>query len=426
MHRPASAAIIATLSLMIPLLGCGRPKTPRQEEGAASPTPSRAEAAVTGTEWPAFRGPNADGIAPDTGINKDWSRKPPRTLWKVSLGDGGYAGPSVADGKLFVIDHKEDQDVVRALNLRSGKEAWMFAYSDTAKANYGFARATPVFSEGKLYTLSRLGLLHCLDAGTGKKVWSRDIRGEFNGKRPSWDYAMSPLVDGEKLIVCPGGQTGVAALDKNSGRTLWTGGKSGPPGYATPVAARLGGHEQYVVFAGTSLFAVDVSSGKTLWHIPWQTKLDVNAAMPLVIEDFVYVTSGYGTGSGMFKISGGGAKLVWKSPAIQAHFNTPVYYDGLIYGIGDPGNLVCLNPQDGATMWKQKGFEKGGVVGVDGVIIAVGGKDGDVVMVRADHTSYQELGRTKPLGGQSWTAPIIANGKLIIRNTQAIACLELM
>ena len=376
-------------------------------------------------DWPAFLGPNANGIAPGTGINKNWGQNPPRTLWKVSLSDRGYAGPSVADGKVFIIDHRGSEDVVRAIDLETGRDVWSFAYPDTDRFNYGYARSTPVFANGRLYTLSRLGLLHCLDAATGAVHWSRNIFSEFQGKRPQWDYSGSPLIDSGRLIVTPGGNTGVAALDPQTGSTIWTGGVGGLAGYATPVSAVINGRHQYVIFAGEALYGVDAETGRTIWQTPWKTSYDVNAATPIVVDDFVYITSGYGVGSGLFRINGANVSAVWKSKEIQAQFNSPVYYNNFIYGIGDPGNLVCLNPQNGTAMWKQPGFEKGGIVITDGVIIAVNGRDGDVVMAEAEHGGYRELGRIKPLGGQSWTAPIVAHGRLIVRNTQEMVCLDL-
>ena len=127
----------------------------------------------------------------------------------------------------------------------------------------------------------------------------------------------------------------------------------------------------------------------------------------------------------MVEITAQGAVERWNNKEIQAHFSSPIYHNGYIYGTGDPGNLVCLKPDDGSAVWKQPGFEKGGIVLVDGVIIGMDGRGGDVIMVEASPDGYKELGRISPLGGKSWTAPIVADGKLIVRNQNAIACLDL-
>lgn len=378
-------------------------------------------------DWPQFGGPNGDFIALDTGINKDWSQRPPEVLWRVSLSDDGYAGPSVAHGKVFIIDHQGDRDIVRALDLQTGADIWSFDYPDHSKPNYGFARSTPVFSEGKLYTLSRLGLLQCLDATTGDKSWSRHLVREFGGQTPKWQYAISPLVDGDRVIVVPGGPNAcVAALDKNTGETIWGGGGSDIPGYSTPVPATINGQEQYVVFTGYSLIGVDAATGQRLWRVPWETRYDVNAALPVIMGNRIFITSGYNRGCAVVEVSGSDASIRWENQEIKAHFSSALFYNGDIYGTSDPGHLVCLDPATGDPLWRQPGFEKGGIVLVDGVIIGMDGRGGDVIMAEASPNGYRELGRIKPLGGQSWTAPIVADGKLIVRNKKAIVCLDLM
>jgi len=388
------------------------------------------QALTHAADWPQFLGPDANGIAPDTGINKDWNAKPPQVLWRTGLSDGGFAGPSVAAGKVFIIDRKGDIDVVRAIDTATGKDVWNFEYPDPGKENYGYARATPVVDNGKVYTLSRMGLLHCLDAESGAKLWSRDIRADFGGQPPSWHYAMSPKIDGDKLIVCPGGRTGVATLNKETGETIWTGGLQGPPGYATPVIATLQGRKQYVIFAGTVLFGVDAEEGgDALWQIPWVNKSKVNAAVPIVAEDFIFITCDYGLGCALIYVGAEGARVFWENKEMQSHFSSPIYYKGYFFGIGNAGkggDLMCLSPQNGAPAWRQPGFDKGGLVVVDDVLIAITGDKGDVVMVNATAEGYQEFGRIKPLGGQSWTAPIVSDGKLIIRNKTELACLDLM
>jgi len=380
--------------------------------------------AVHAADWPNFRGPNADGIAPDTGLNKNWSAQPPRELWRVTMGDDGYAGPSVANGKVFIVDHKGEKDVVRAIDCATGKDVWTFPYSDGSSANFGFARATPVVEAGKVFTASRHGVVNCLDEKTGQPIWTKNVVKEFNGEIPAWQMAWSPLVDGDKLIVCPGGSgTAVVALNKNTGAVLWKGGGDDKPGYATPVVATIGGKKQYVVFTGYHLIGVDAANGALLWEVKWKTQYDVNAATPVVIGNKIFIASNYGHGCAMVAVTGNSASITWQNKELQCHFNSPILFGGQLYGISD--HLACLDPQTGKALWKQSGFEKGGLVIADGVIIAVNGSNGTVTMAEAKPGAYRELGKFKPLGGQSWTAPIIANGKLILRNKTALACFDL-
>lgn len=379
------------------------------------------------SDWPRFLGPGGTGISPDTGINKAWNEKAPKELWRLPLTDDGHAGPAVADGKLYIVDHKGANDIVRALDLNTGKEVWTFEYPEDGKSNHGFARATPAIDNGKVYTLSRSGLVHCLAAADGKKVWSRNIVTDFKGKVPKWMIVMSPVVDGDKLIVAPGGPNAlVVALNKNTGETIWAGGGSDKLSYATPVIATIGGKKQYVIFSGASVLGVDPENGKVLWRFPWVTKYDVNAAVPVAFKNSVFIASGYKRGCALVRVGPGKAEKVWENKEMQAHFSSPITHKGLIYGTGEPGFLMCMDPKTGKTLWKKAGFEKGGILAIDGTIIALNGKNGDVIMAALTPEGYKELGRIKaPLGGRSWTAPIVADGKLIIRNKKAIACFDL-
>lgn len=378
------------------------------------------------SDWPQFRGPNSNGISAEKGINKSWNQKPPKMLWKIPMSDGGYAGPSVANGKVFIMDHKDGQDIVRALDVNTGKDAWQYPYPDTEPANHGYSQATPTVSGGRVYSLGRMGLLNCLDAKTGKKLWSRDIFAEFKGKMPRWNYAMSPFIDGNKLIMVPGGpDAAVVALDKTTGKTIWQGGKSRQAEYATPIVATINGKRQYVVITTKDVIGLDVNTGAELWSASWPLQRGVHVPQPTVIGNSVFVTAGYGLGCALIDVTSAGANMKWDNKEMQTHMASPIPVGNYVYGNTDPGDFICIDPSTGVTKWRQSGFEKGGVTMVDGVILALDGKAGDLVMINPAPDAYHELGRFKPLGGQSWTAPVIANGRLIVRNTNQLACFDL-
>ena len=379
------------------------------------------------SDWPRFLGPGGAGTSADTGINEAWNEKAPKELWRLPLTDDGHAGPSVAAGKLYIVDHKGANDVVRALDLNTGEQVWSFEYPEGGGSNHGFARATPTIDNGKVYTLSRSGLLHCLAADDGKKIWGRNIIADFKGRVPQWLVAMSPVIDGDKLIVAPGGPNAlIVALNKNTGETIWAGGGSDKVSYATPLVATIGGKKQYVIFASPSVLGIDSENGKVLWRLPWQTRRGINVAVPLAFKNSVFIASGYRKGCALVRVGPGRAEKVWENNEMQAHFNSPITHEGHVYGTGDPGFLMCMDPNTGKTLWKQPGFEKGGILVIDGTIIALDGKNGDVIMAALTPQAYKELGRIKaPLGGRSWTPPIVADGKLVIRNMKAIACFDL-
>lgn len=384
------------------------------------------QSARSGSDWPQFRGPSLTGMSPEKGIRKDWTAHRPALRWSLDLHDNGYAGPSVSKGIVYIVDHEGAEDVVRAIDLASGKERWRFAYAESNRNIYGFARATPTISQNRVFTLSREGRLLCLDAQTGKLLWQRHLVEDFAGKGPMWGYSAPPLVDQGKLIVLPGGsRAAVAALDPATGATIWSGGEGDTPGYGMPTPAVINGKRQYVTGVAKGFVGVDAANGTVLWRIPWETVDGTNVACPIISDNRVFICSSYQMGSALYEIGEDGPKELWRNQAIRAHMNTPILQDGHLYGIGDPGYLVCLRLKDGAVRWQEKGFEKGGVLGVDGTLIAVDGAGGDVVMARLTAERYEELGRFKPLGGQSWSPPIAANGALLIRNRQRLACLEL-
>lgn len=392
-------------------------------------------AGTTAGEWPTFRGAARNGISAETGINKNWKAKAPKELWRIKLGDNGFAGPSVAAGKLFIIDKQGDEDVVRAVDLKTGKDVWTFKYPDSyqpGQADWGRGRSTPTFDNGKLYTLGASGMLHCLDAEKGTKLWALDIKATYNGQwKDWWGYTPAPMIDGEKVVVPPGGPgAALVALNKETGKEIWKGGGDEQAGYATPIIATLDGKKQYVTMTGLSLVGVDAADGKLLWKFGWNTSYQVNACDPVQVgPNNFFITSGYGKGCGLIQVAGGKATALWQNKEMKAQFNGPVLIGQHLYGIsgqaGSKGDLTCLDPKTGASVWKQADFEVGGVCAIDGTIIAVSGKTGEVVMCAAVPNAFQELGRITPLNGRSWTPPIVADGKLFVRDMKELVALDL-
>ncbi|MHB9025591.1 MAG: outer membrane protein assembly factor BamB family protein [Armatimonadota bacterium] len=388
-----------------------------------------ASLALQAADWPQFRGLKADGYSPETTLNFNWQAKPPQQLWRVAMTDNGFSGPSVVGNMVYIMDHQDGKDLVRAINLTTGKDVWGYTYDDPAKENWGFTRSTPTVANGKVYTLSRTGILCCFEAAKGTVLWWKNIRTDYKGAMPGWGYATSPVVDGKKLIVTPGGPNAlVVALDKDTGAQIWAGGGSDGAGYATPVIATINGKRQYLIFAKATLAGVDANTGALLWSFPWKTGCDVNGAMPIIVGNSVFITSGYGHGCAVVDIGANGATLRWENKLIVAHFSSPVYANGYVYGNSDAfgGSLVCVELATGKEMWHQAGFEKGGLMAVGNLILAMAGNGGRVALVKITPQGYQEVGQLPQLGGANcWTAPVIANGKLLIRNKMALFCYDL-
>ena len=387
-------------------------------------------ACACAADWPQLNGPAANCSSPETGIVKEWRRGVPKEAWRVTLGDQGFGGPSVAGGKLYIVDHKEGTDILRAIDINIGKDAWTLEYPNPGpEEEYGFTRATPLFSDGRIYVLSRHGQLICSD-DKGQKQWSKDLVADFQGKRPMFFYSHSPVADGNHLIVCPGGpNAAMVCLDKTTGKEIWRGGGSDPGGYCTPVVATINGKKQYVVFTGVSVIGVDAENGKLIWSHPWRTQFDLNIATPVINGDTVFISSDYNHGCALLGIAGDKVNVVWENKLMATHFNSPLLIDGCYYGNSGnatkAGELVCLDARTGNACWAQPGYEAGGIITVDGVLLALNGRTGELVMLKIDKQGFKELARNRGLGGQSWTAPIYADGKLFIRNREALLCLNM-
>lgn len=377
-------------------------------------------------DWPGFRGPNADGISPERGINKEWNQRVPKTLWKVALSDNGNAAPAVANGRLFIVDHEGKDDIVRALDVATGKEVWRFAYPDAETNRYGFTVSTPLIVGDKVYITSRKGKIHCLNAATGEKIWGRDVKAEYHGAPPPWDYCMSPVVDNQALLLgVSGSDAAMVAVNKDTGETIWHAGNY-KVSYATPLVVTLNGKKQYIVFGEEALYSIAPDTGLEFWQVPWPTKYGgKKGPTPVMVGDRIFAATTEGGDTGLIDLSSGAPVVVWKHKEMQDHFPSPIHYHGRIYGSSEPKFLVCLDPSTGKLIWKQETGEHSSVIGVDGTVIVLSGKTGELLMIDATSPDFKELGRFTPLGGKSWAPLIIADGRLYVRNQKEIACVEL-
>lgn len=380
-------------------------------------------------DWPQYRGPSRTGISKETGLRKTWPESGPPELWRRPLGDG-YSGMAVAGGRVFTMYASGGDELVAAFEAETGKPIWKFRVDEERFDDQGSGpRSTPTVDEDTVYALGAKGVLVALKAATGEEIWTKDLKVDYDAPVPRWGVSTAPLVEGNLLIVGAGGKpdSSVVALDKTTGKTVWTA-YDDLPGYAAPIAADIAGARQVISFAGTSLVGVEASTGKVLWHVPWKTSYDVNAAAPVLVPpDKVFVSSGYDKGAALFRIRKEGEKYqvedIWKSRVMKNHFNSSILYGGQLYGF-DNGTLKCIDAHTGEERWAERGFAKGSLLIADGLLIILG-ESGQLALADASPEGYVERARAQVLQGRTWTMPSLADGVLYLRNQEEMVALDI-
>ena len=398
-------------------------------------------------DWPQYRGPTNDGKTPEQ-IAKPWTSAPPKQLWKVPS-DSGFSSFVVAGGRAFCLALKEvdgiKQEAIMALDANTGKDLWTGALGSAkydgggdsgTKENSGGdgPRSTPTIIGDRVCTLSGQLLMRCYDAAKGNVLWTRDILKDNHGRNIQWENAASPLLEGGLLYV-GGGGTGesLLAINPADGAVVWKGFDEKIT-HATPVAATILGQRQIIFFLQSGLLAVEPKTGKELWRYAFPYKTST-AASPVVFNDIVYCSAGYGVGAGAVKVSkegsGWASKEIYRitgDKQLANHWSTPVCKDGFLYGMFQfkefgKGPVKCADISTGAIKWDKPGFGPGQVILAGNQVLALSDA-GDLVLIAADPSAYKELARAHILEGKCWTTPILANGRIYARSTKEAVCLE--
>ena len=395
------------------------------------------------TDWGTFRGPAGNGVVPAL-ANAKWSLK---QVWK-SPTNLGFSSFAEAGGKVYTLVTGETDgnsgETLVCLDEKTGKQLWSKPLSIVPKYTGGGdsgtpdnkggdgSRSTPVVNGGKVYVIDSMLGVFCFDAATGKQVWSHDVMKDNAGVQIKWENAASPVIDGDVLLLAGGGAgQALIGLNKNTGKIVWKG-EDDKMTHATPVLADILGVHQAIFFTQTGLVAVDPQKGSVIWRAPFPYKVST-AASPVVFEDIVYCSAGYGVGAGAFKISKSGGKLeatqIWRREnQCFNHWSTPVVKDGFLYGMFSfkeygAGPLACVDIRTGEDKWAEKGFGPGQVILAGDKIIATSDK-GEIVVVEAKSDKYTEVARKDVLDGKVWSYPILANGKIFARSTTEGVCLD--
>jgi outer membrane protein assembly factor BamB len=366
-------------------------------------------AAANSDTWTQYRGANRDGISTE---KLTFGSKAPEEVWKASIGIG-YTSMAIAGGMLYASGNKDNEDTLHCLDAKTGKSVWTFSYPQELSPNLyqGGPNATPTVTDGKVYILAKDGFAACLDAKTGKAVWKKNVAKEVGAKKPGWGFSGSPTILGRALFLNVGSHG--LALEAATGTVIWKSGGEAA-GYASVIPQGTGKNIQLLVFGADALHGVDAANGKKLWSHPWKTDHGVNAADPIVLNKQVFLSSGYNFGSGLVDFSGS-PKEVWRNKEMKNHFNACVLIDGHLYGFDD-GTLKCLDWATGSVKWQQGGLGKGSLAACNGALVIVSDK-GELVIADAKPDSYNERSRTHVVPDKNvWTSPAIADGKIFVRN----------
>ena len=378
-------------------------------------------------DWPQWRGINRDGISSEKISPASWGKDGPKQLWRKEVGTG-VSSVVVRGGHLYTMGNKGGTDVVFCLDASTGAEIWRHSYPHPLDDRQfeGGPAGTPTVDGDRVYTLSHEGDLFCLSAASGKVLWSKNLQRDFGGIRQKWGYSGSPLVDGNLVILDAGGPgASTVALDKITGAVKWKAGSDGA-GYSSPVAFDLAGTRCIAVFKATAIVGLNAANGQELWRYRWETDYDINATTPIVFGDKIFITSGNDTGCALLQVSPGKATQIWRNKNMRSQLASPVLVQGCIYGIdgnvGRKGELRCLELANGEIKWKQK-IGGGTLIAAGGYLLALSER-GELIVAEASPTSYREVARAQVLGGHSWVAPAVADGKIYCKNNQgSLVCL---
>ena len=404
--------------------------------------------AAVADDWPQWQGADRNAISKERGLLQAWPKEGPPLAWKIKGLGGGPSTPSIAAGRIFGMSHRGQDEVVWAVSEADGKALWAtrlgpaFSQDQRTPASEG-PGSTPTVDGERLYVVGLGGTVTCLQATDGKQVWQRSLTSDFDGRVPFWSFRESPLVDGNKVIVTPGGaDTTLVALDKATGKTIWKSQVPDSPqaAYASAIAVDFGGQRQYVQLTAKGLVGVAASDGKFLWRYDRAANSHgINCSTPIHHEGKVFGASAYGNGGGLVKLgkdASGIAKAeeVYFTNKMQNHHGGMVVHDGSLYGAngGNAGGfLVNLDWETGNVLWDERATKrrtpKGSVALADGRLY-YRTEEGPMLLIEPSRKEYLERGRfeqpersDKP----AWAHPVVANGKLYLRDQDSLFCYDI-
>jgi outer membrane protein assembly factor BamB len=402
-------------------------------------------ALAAAADWPQWQGPERDNVSKENGLLKAWPPSGPKLLWTATLKTGiGYSGPAVVGDRMYILGANDSNDFAIALDTNTGKPVWAQPIGPLVKNSYGSGpRSTPTVDGEHVYVLSASGRLSCLKTADGSQVWAVELVGNLGGAKPNWNYSESPLVDGEQVICTPGGAKGaMAALNKNTGEVLWRcKDLKDAAGYSSVVLDQTGGIRQYVQQTMKGVAGVSAKDGSLLWYFANPAFRVAIIPTPIIHDNFVYVTDGYNIGCSLLELTPEGGKFkvqqVYDDDArkvVENKHEAVVRVGDHVYGWTDKGaKWVCQEFKTGNEVWSSKSLGRGSITCADGSLYCYSEDKGTCVLVPASPVGWSEKGRftipryttRREFKNNIWAHPVVANGRLYLRDQELIFCYDL-
>ncbi len=388
------------------------------------------------SEW---RPENRTGVSAETGLLKSWPENGPELLWENLELTKGNSSPSFGNDKIYITGTEDGNDILYVLDM-NGKMLWQKAMGRAWDKSFPESRATPTVEGDRVYTCSGIGDLACFDANSGEMIWSYEASTENKGTYGNWGIAESLLIDGDQLYFSPGGpETNTLALNKNTGEIIWkTESLDDKPGYVSPILVEYAGKKMLINVSLDHVYAVDVSNGKILWKVGHYNSREgrdnIFCTTPLFKDGKVFVTAGYDIGAYQIQIAddGNSAKVLWTDDVLDVHHGGVVLIDGYIYGSNwlnnATGNWCCINWESGEKMWEETWNCKGSIIAAENMLYIYDEKRGNVGLLHANHEKFDLVSSfTIEQGdnGPFWAHPVIHNGILYIRHTNALMAYDI-
>ena len=369
------------------------------------------------SDWPHYRGPDRDGISKEEGIDISGEAE---VVWQVNVGLG-YSSPVISQGKVVISGHDgAGADTVYCLDAKSGSVIWKHSYPQPLGDRYfqGGTTGTATFKGDRVYHLAREGELFCFNAADGKVEWMKHLQKDFGYTKPEWGFTGAPLVVGDRVFLTAG-EYGVA-LDRNNGSPIWKS-PDEVAGYATPFPMTVNGTD-YLIFSNKRFYVcVEAESGAEVWRWRWMTRYGVNSADPVVVGNYILISSGYGKGAVLLEWNGSGEpKKIWQNRELRTQMNAAIILGEYIYGIDgnesvDGTGLKCLDLKTGETLWSETSVGHGTMTAQKDQLIVLT-ENGILQIAPASPSGYKPTFSQNVVTPRVWTVPVLANGKIYCRN----------